>query len=97
MGGTVQIIVNNLIGFTSVPAELQSTRYASDIAKRLPIPIFHVNAEDPDAVVRVGRLALEYRYAFGSDVVVDLIGYPPSRSQRSGRSHHHPAAPVQKN
>jgi 2-oxoglutarate dehydrogenase E1 component len=75
VGGTVQIIVNNLIGFTTVPAELQSTRYASDIAKRLPIPIFHVNSEDPGAVVRVGRLALEYRYAFGSDVVVDLIGY----------------------
>jgi 2-oxoglutarate dehydrogenase E1 component len=75
VGGTVQIVVNNLIGFTTVPAELQSTRYASDIAKRLPIPIFHVNAEDPDAVVRVGRLALEYRYAFGSDVVVDLIGF----------------------
>jgi 2-oxoglutarate dehydrogenase E1 component len=75
VGGTVQIIVNNLIGFTTVPAELQSTRYASDIAKRLPIPIFHVNSEDPDAVVRVGRIALEYRYTFGSDVVVDLIGF----------------------
>ncbi|MGH9593520.1 MAG: 2-oxoglutarate dehydrogenase E1 component, partial [Bryobacteraceae bacterium] len=75
VGGTIHIIVNNLIGFTTVPAELQSTRYASDIAKRLPIPIFHVNAEDADAVVRVGRLALEYRYAFGSDVVVDLIGF----------------------
>src|SRR5579863_7617504 len=75
VGGTIQIIVNNLIGFTTVPAELQSTRFASDLAKRLPIPIFHVNAEDPDAVVRVGRIALEYRYQFGSDVVVDLIGF----------------------
>src|SRR3984885_5908949 len=56
VGGTIQIVVNNLIGFTTVPAELQSTRYASDMAKRLPIPIFHVNAEDPDAVVRVGKI-----------------------------------------
>jgi 2-oxoglutarate dehydrogenase E1 component len=75
VGGTIQIVVNNLIGFTTVPAELQSTRFASDIAKRLPIPIFHVNAEDPDAVVRVGRMALEYRYKFGTDVVVDIIGF----------------------
>ena len=75
VGGTIQIVVNNLIGFTTVPAELQSTRFASDIAKRLPIPIFHVNGEDPDAVVRVGRMALEYRYKFATDVVVDIIGY----------------------
>jgi 2-oxoglutarate dehydrogenase E1 component len=75
VGGTIHIIVNNLIGFTTVPAELQSTRFASDLAKRLPIPIFHVNSEDLDAVARVSRLALEYRYQFGSDVVVDLIGY----------------------
>ncbi len=75
VGGTVQIVVNNLIAFTTNPAELQSTRFASDIAKRSPIPIFHVNGEDPDAVVRVGRLALEYRQTFASDVVVDIIGY----------------------
>ena len=75
VGGAVHIIVNNLIGFTTVPRELHSSRFASDLAKRLPVPIFHVNAEDPDAVVRVGRLAAEYRYAFGSPVVVDLIGY----------------------
>jgi 2-oxoglutarate dehydrogenase E1 component len=75
VGGTIQIIVNNLIGFTTIPAELHSTRFASDIAKRSPIPIFHVNGEDPDAVARVGRLALEYRQTFASDVVVDLIGY----------------------
>jgi 2-oxoglutarate dehydrogenase E1 component len=75
VGGTIQIVVNNLIGFTTVPAELQSTRYASDVAKRLPIPIFHVNGEDPDAVARVGRMALEYRNTYGTDVVVDIIGY----------------------
>jgi 2-oxoglutarate dehydrogenase E1 component len=75
VGGSVHIIVNNLIGFTTVPREAHSSRFASDLAKRLPIPLFHVNAEDPDAVARVGRIALEYRYAFGSPVVVDLIGY----------------------
>ena len=75
VGGTVHVIVNNLIGFTTNPSDAYSSRFSSDMAKRLPIPIFHVNGEDPDAVVRVGRMALEYRYAFGSDVVVDLIGF----------------------
>src|SRR5580658_5642284 len=75
VGGSVHIIVNNLIGFTTVPSESHSSRFSSDLAKRLPIPIFHVNAEDPDAVVRVGRIAAEYRARFNSDVVVDLIGY----------------------
>ena len=75
VGGTINIIVNNLLGFTTNPAEYASGRFASDLAKRLPIPIFHVNAEDPDAVVRVGRWALEYRYRFCSDVLIDLIGY----------------------
>src|ERR1700731_1438389 len=75
VGGSVHIIVNNLIGFTTVPREAHSSRFASDLAKRLPIPIFHVNAEDPDAVARVGRIALEYRYTFGTDVVVDIIGF----------------------
>ncbi|MBI2816052.1 MAG: 2-oxoglutarate dehydrogenase E1 component [Acidobacteria bacterium] len=75
VGGTVHLILNNLVGFTSNPNELHSSRFASDVAKRLPIPIFHVNAEDPEAVVRVARMAAEYRYEFGNDVVVDLIGY----------------------
>jgi 2-oxoglutarate dehydrogenase E1 component len=75
VGGTINIIVNNLLGFTTNPSDYASGRFASDLAKRLPIPIFHVNAEDPEAVVRIGRLALEYRYQFGSDVLVDLIGY----------------------
>jgi 2-oxoglutarate dehydrogenase E1 component len=75
VGGTINIIVNNLLGFTTNPSDYASGRYASDLAKRLPIPIFHVNAEDPEAVVRIGRLALEYRYQFSSDVVIDLIGY----------------------
>ena len=75
VGGTVHVVVNNLIGFTANPQDLYASRFASDVAKRLPIPIFHVNAEDPEAVVRVARWAVEYRYAFASDVVVDLIGY----------------------
>src|SRR5580704_15203229 len=75
VGGTIQIIVNNLIGFTADPDECYSSRYSSDIGKRLPIPIFHVNAEDPDAAMRVATLAVEYRYTFHTDVIIDLIGY----------------------
>src|SRR5579871_3235267 len=75
VGGTIHLIVNNLLGFTTEPRDFQSSRFASSLAKRQPVPIFHVNAEDPDAVVRVGQIALEYRYAFASDVVIDLIGY----------------------
>jgi len=75
VGGTIQIIVNNLIGFTADPDECYSSRFSSDIGKRLPIPIFHVNAEDPEAVIRVASLAVEYRYTFHTDVIIDLIGY----------------------
>jgi 2-oxoglutarate dehydrogenase E1 component len=75
VGGTVHIIVNNLLGFTTNPSDAYSGRFSSDLAKRLPIPIFHVNGEDADAVVRAGRMALEFRYEFGSDSVVDLIGF----------------------
>src|SRR6202023_2558912 len=75
VGGTIHIIVNKLIGFTTKHAQAHSSRFASDIAKRQSVPIFHVNAEDPDAVVRIGKLAAEYRATFGSDVVVHIIGY----------------------
>ena len=75
VGGTVHVIVNNLLGFTTLSSELHSSRFAAQIARRQAIPIFHVNAEDVDAVVRVGRMALEYRYTFGEDVVIDMIGY----------------------
>src|SRR6266699_3071334 len=75
VGGTVHVIVNNLIGFTTTPRELHSSRFAAQLARRQDVPIFHVNAEDVDAVVRVSRLALDYRYKFSNDVVVDLIGY----------------------
>jgi len=75
VGGTVHVIANNLIGFTTLPKESHSSRFAAQAARRQPIPIFHVNAEDVDAVLRVGRMAAEYRYRFRSDVVIDLIGY----------------------
>jgi 2-oxoglutarate dehydrogenase E1 component len=75
VAGCVHVIVNNLIGFTARPEESHSSRFASDLAKRLPIPVFHVNADDAEAVVRVARLAVDYRYAFHSDVVIDLVGY----------------------
>jgi len=75
VGGTVHVIVNNLIGFTTEPYQLHSSRFSTDVAKRLPIPIFHVNGEDPEAVVRAARTALDYRSEFGTDVVLDVIGY----------------------
>jgi 2-oxoglutarate dehydrogenase E1 component len=75
VGGTVHVIVNNLLGFTTLPRELHSARFAAQLARRQSIPIFHVNGEDVDAVVRVGRMAVEYRHQFGSDVVIDMIGY----------------------
>jgi 2-oxoglutarate dehydrogenase E1 component len=75
VGGAIHVIVNNLIGFTTNPSELHTSRFSSDLAKRQPIPIFHVNAEDPEAVLRVAQMAVKYRYRFTSDVVIDLIGY----------------------
>ena len=75
VGGTIHVVVNNLLGFTTSYTEEHSTRFAACIARRQSIPIFHVNAEDVDAVVRVARMATEYRYKFGTDVVIDLIGY----------------------
>jgi 2-oxoglutarate dehydrogenase E1 component len=75
VGGTLHIIVNNQIGFTTSPSEARSTMYASDPAKMLPIPIFHVNGEDPEAVAQCVRLALDYRATFKRDVVIDMYGY----------------------
>src|SRR6267143_2485663 len=75
VGGTIHVIANNLLGFTTDYHEEHSTRFAACIARRQSIPIFHVNGEDVDAVVRVARMAVEYRYQFGTDVVIDLIGY----------------------
>jgi 2-oxoglutarate dehydrogenase E1 component len=75
VGGTIHIIVNNLIGFTTNCREEHSSRFSAQLARRQSIPIFHVNGEDVDAVMHIARFATEYRYKFGTDVVVDLIGY----------------------
>jgi 2-oxoglutarate dehydrogenase E1 component len=74
-GGTVHLVINNQIGFTTLPADARSTRYATDVARMLMIPVFHVHGEDPEAVAHVARLALEYRQTFGRDVVVEIICY----------------------
>ncbi|HXG75523.1 MAG TPA: multifunctional oxoglutarate decarboxylase/oxoglutarate dehydrogenase thiamine pyrophosphate-binding subunit/dihydrolipoyllysine-residue succinyltransferase subunit, partial [Gaiellaceae bacterium] len=74
-GGTLHVIANNQVGFTTDPAEGRSTRYSSDLAKGFDVPIVHVNADDPEAALAAVRLALAYREEFGHDVVVDLVGY----------------------
>lgn len=75
IGGTLHIIVNNQLGFTTAPDQGRSTTYASDIAKMLQAPIFHVNGEDPEAVAQVVELAMEFRKTFRKDVVVDMYCY----------------------
>jgi 2-oxoglutarate dehydrogenase E1 component len=74
-GGTIHIIANNQIGFTTEPSDAYSTLYASGVARGFKIPIFHVNADDPEACVEVARLALAYRMKFRRDVLIDLVGY----------------------
>lgn len=74
-GGTVHVVVNNQIGFTTMPRDSRSTRYSTDITRMLRCPVFHVNGEDPEAVIQVTRLAVEYRERFQKDVVIDMFCY----------------------
>ena len=74
-GGTIHLVINNQIGYTTLPENARSTRYATDVAKMLMVPIFHVHGENPEAAVHVVRLAAEYRKTFNKDVVIDVICY----------------------
>ena len=75
VGGTIHLIINNQIGFTTAPQFSRSSVYSSDVAKTVQAPIFHVNGDDPEACVRVAKIAYDYRQKFHKDVVIDLIGY----------------------
>jgi 2-oxoglutarate dehydrogenase E1 component len=74
-GGTVHVVINNQIGFTTVWQDARSTRYSTDLTRMLRCPIFHVNGEDPEAIAQVVKLGMEFRQRFGRDVVIDLYGY----------------------
>ncbi|MFC6420836.1 multifunctional oxoglutarate decarboxylase/oxoglutarate dehydrogenase thiamine pyrophosphate-binding subunit/dihydrolipoyllysine-residue succinyltransferase subunit [Ornithinimicrobium tianjinense] len=74
-GGTIHVVINNQVGFTTAPHDSRSAVYCTDVARTVQAPIFHVNGDDPEAVVRVAELAYEYRQAFNKDVVIDMVCY----------------------
>ena len=74
-GGTIHVVINNQIGFTTLPSDSRSTRYCTDISRMMRVPVFHVNGEDPEAVATVVELATEFRRRFHKDVIIDLFGY----------------------
>ena len=82
-GGTIHIIINNQIGFTTSPEAGRSTIYSTDVARMTQLPIFHINGDDPEAAYRVLQIALDYRQEFNKDVVLDLDRFSPARSQRN--------------
>ena len=96
-GGTIHIITNNQLGFTTPPEEGRSSTYSTDIAKMIQAPIFHVNSDDAEAAYNVLQIALDYRQEFQKDVVIDVIGFRRLRPQRRRRADLHSAGDVSAN
>jgi len=94
-GGSLHFIVNNQIGFTTYPRYSRSSPYPSDVAKMIDAPIFHVNGDDPEAVVFAAKVAIEFRQKFHKPVVIDMFLLSQARSQRRRRAGVHPAGDVQ--